>query len=411
MAVIKPFKALRPRHDLADQVAALPYDVMKSEEAKEMVQGNEHSFLRIDRAEINFPEMPDPHDPKVYAKAREIFLDMLAQGHFIQDERECFYIYRQIMDGRAQTGLVACASVDDYNNDVIKKHEHTRPDKEQDRIDHIKALEAQTGPIFQTYRDDGQISGLIDEWVRKHDPIYQFRAYNVDHICWIVDRPETVNELKSLFAGVANLYIADGHHRSAAAVRVAMEMRKQNPDPEAEFNYFLSVLFPASDLKIWPYNRLVKDLAGASLEEFFQQVEERFVLEKAPASPYAPEQKGTFGMYIADQWYRLTPRPGVVPKDDLVKGLDVAVLQDQLLAPILKIADPRTDQRIEFVGGIRGLKELERRVNEDMQVAFSMYPTSIEEIIAVAGHNQVMPPKSTWFEPKLLSGLFIHKLH
>lgn len=411
MAVIKPFRAVRPRQDLAHQIAALPYDVMDSVEAKEMVKGNEYSFLRIDRAEINFPEMADPLEERVYAKAGEIFNRMMAEGQFIQEKQDAFYVYRQIMDGRAQTGLVCCASIDDYENNIIKKHEFTRPDKEIDRINHIKALDAQSGPIFQTYLDRAEINAIINDWANSRKPVYQFTAHGVEQIVWIIDDQAVVQKLVDLFAEVDYLYIADGHHRSAAAVRVAMEMRKQNPDPEAEFNYFLSVLFPASDLKIWPYNRLVKDLAGASLEEFFQQVEERFVLEKAPASPYAPEQKGTFGMYIADQWYRLTPRPGVVPKDDLVKGLDVAVLQDQLLAPILKIADPRTDQRIEFVGGIRGLKELERRVNEDMQVAFSMYPTSIEEIIAVADHNQVMPPKSTWFEPKLLSGLFIHKLH
>lgn len=410
MAVVKPFRAVRPNGQLAAQIAALPYDVMNSQEAKEMVAGNDLSFLRIDRAEINFPEILDPHDPRVYAKARELFQDMLAKGQFIQDEQECFYIYRQIMDGRAQTGLVACTSIDDYQNDVIKKHEFTRPDKEQDRIDHIKALEAQTGPIFQIYRDHAEVAEIIQDWVASHEPLYQFSAYGVDQICWKVDCPRTVERLVSLFAGIDYLYIADGHHRSAAAVRVGLKLREKNPDPRAEFNYFLSVLFPASDLKIWPYNRLVKDLGGLSREEFFRQVEERFSLAKAPTAPYAPEEKGTFGMYIAGQWYKLTPRPGVVPTDDLVKSLDVAVLQDQLLAPILKIADPRTDQRIEFVGGIRGLKELERRVGEDMQVAFSLYPTSIEEILAVADQGQVMPPKSTWFEPKLLSGLFIHRL-
>jgi len=411
MAVVKPFRAVRPNGKLAAQIAALPYDVMNSREAKDMVEGNELSFLRIDRAEINFPEIPDPHDARVYAKAREIFQEMLAKGQFIQDDQDCFYIYRQIMDGRAQTGLVACTSIDDYNRDIIKKHEFTRPDKEQDRIDHIKALEAQTGPIFQTYRDQEEISRIIHDWVETHEPVYQFSAYNVDHVCWIVDCPETIQKLVFLFAGVPHLYIADGHHRSAAAVRVGMELRQQNPDPQAEFNYFLSVIFPASDLRIWPYNRLVKDLAGLTQEDFLARIGERFVVEKAPSSPYAPEEKGTFGMYLAGQWYKLTPRAGIVPAGDPVKSLDVAVLQDHLLAPILKIEDPRRDERIEFVGGIRGLQELERRVQEDMQVAFSMYPTSIQEVLEVADSNQVMPPKSTWFEPKLLSGLFIHKLY
>lgn len=410
MAVIKPFKALRPRSDLVDQVAALPYDVMNSQEAKEMVEGNNYSFLRIDRGEINFTEMPDPHEPQVYAKAREILDDMVKQGHFIQDEQDCLYIYRQIMDGRAQTGLVTCTSVDDYNNDVIKKHEFTRPDKEQDRIDHIKALHAQTGPIFQTYRDHAQVVRVINEWIDDHKPVYEFTAHNVEHICWVVDCPTTIQTLIDLFAKIDHLYIADGHHRSAAACRVGMEMRQENQDPGAEFNYFLSVVFPASDLKIWPYNRLVTDLNGYSEEEFVQKVKESFVLEEAPSSPFEPTERHSYGMYLGGTWYKLTPKPGIVDTDDIVKDLDVAVLQDHLLEPILNIQDPRRDARIDFVGGIRGVRELERRVQGGMKVAFSMYPTSIDEILDVADSNQVMPPKSTWFEPKLLSGLFIHKL-
>ena len=410
MARIEPFKALRPRSDLADKIAALPYDVMSSSEARDMVEDNHHSFLRIDRAEINFPELADPHEPNVYAKAREILDAMVDNQHLIQDETECFYIYRQIMDGRAQTGLVSCTSIDDYQNNVIKKHEFTRPDKEQDRIDHIKALQAQTGPIFQTYRDSPEITRLINEWIDDHQAVYAFTANDVEHICWVVDCPRTIRTLVELFAGVDHLYIADGHHRSAAATRVGMDMRKGNPDPEAEFNYFLSVLFPASDLKIWPYNRVVADLNDFSEEAFLKRVEENFILEKAPISPYEPEERKLFGMYVGDQWYKLTPQPEVVQVDDIVKGLDVAVLQDHLLAPILNIKNPRRDERIHFVGGIRGLKELERRVKTDMKVAFSLYPTSIREILAVADRNQVMPPKSTWFEPKLLSGLFIHRL-
>lgn len=410
MAIIKPFKALRPNNNLADKIAALPYDVMSSEEAKEMVQGNNYSFLRIDRGEINFDEIPDPHEPKVYAKAREILDDMVEKKYFIQDETDCFYIYRQIMDGRAQTGLVACTSIDDYNNNIIKKHEFTRPDKEQDRIDHIKALHAQTGPIFQTYRDDARIIRVINEWIDDHQPVYEFHANNVDHICWVVDCALTIQELVKLFADIDYFYIADGHHRSAAAFRVGMEMREQNPDPQAEFNHFLSVIFPASDLKIWPYNRIVVDLNGNSEQEFFQKVEEKFAITKAPTSPFEPQERHVYGMYLGDTWYKLNPKPGVVDTEDVIKDLDVAVLQDHLLGPILNIQDPRRDVRIEFVGGIRGVGELERRVKLDMKVAFSMYPTSIEEILNVADSNQVMPPKSTWFEPKLLSGLFIHKL-
>lgn len=410
MAIIKPFQALRPRGDLAGKIAALPYDVMNSEEAKEMVKGNDYSFLRIDRAEINFPEPTNPHEPRVYQKAREILDHMVEQGHLIQDETECLYIYRQVMDGRIQTGLVCCTSIDDYDNNIIKKHEYTRPDKEKDRIDHIKALQAQTGPIFQTYRDDLKISQIINQWADTHQPIYQFTSANVEHICWIVKCPNTIRELEELFADVDYLYIADGHHRSAAAFRVGMEMRQDNHDPTARFNHFLSVIFPASDLKIWPYNRLVRDLNGASVDEFFEQVKSRFILEQAPASPYQPEQRQVFGMYINDRWHKLTPRPEILQTDDLIKNLDVSILQDHLLDPILNIKDPRRDERIEFVGGIRGLRELERRIQRDMKIAFSMYPTSVEEIIKVADSNQVMPPKSTWFEPKLLSGLFIHKL-
>lgn len=410
MAIIKPFKALRPNSDLADKIAALPYDVMNSREAKEMVQGNPYSFLRIDRGEINFADMPDPHEPKVYEKAREILDDMVAQGNFIQDKTDCLYIYRQIMDGRAQTGLVACTSIDDYENNVIKKHEFTRPDKEQDRIDHVKALHAQTGPIFQTYRDNPAIVRVINEWIEDHKPVYEFEAHNVQHICWVVDCPQTIQTLVGLFGEIDYLYIADGHHRSAAAYRVGLEMREQNADPTAEFNYFLSVIFPASDLKIWPYNRLVVDLNGNTEEEFLQKVGECFVVEKAPSAPFEPEQRHVYGMYLGNTWYKLSPKPGVVDTDDIIKDLDVAILQDHLLEPILNIQDPRRDERIEFVGGIRGVQELERRVQADMKVAFSMYPTSIEEILKVADSNQVMPPKSTWFEPKLLSGLFIHKL-
>lgn len=410
MAVIKPFKAIRPNVKLADQIAALPYDVMNSSEAKDMVKGNDYSFLRVDRAEINFDEMPDPHDPKVYAKGREILDRMIEKEQYIQDEKDCLYIYRQIMDGRAQTGLVACASIDDYHNNIIKKHEFTRPDKEQDRMDHIKSLHAQTGPIFQTYRDNPEVTRVINEWIDDHDPVYEFTAYNVEQICWVVDCPEVIEKIVSLFDGMDHLYIADGHHRSAAACRVGMEMRADNPDPKAEFNYFLSVIFPASDLKIWPYNRLVVDLNGNSEKEFMEKIAEKFVIEDAPSAPFEPQERQTYGMYLANKWYKLAPKPGVVDTNDIVKDLDVAVLQDHLLHPILGINDPRTDERIDFVGGIRGVKELERRVKDDMKVAFSMYPTSINEILDVADSNQVMPPKSTWFEPKLLSGIFIHKL-
>lgn len=412
MALIKPFRAVRPRQDLAHLIAALPYDVMDSAEAQEMVKGNEYSFLRIDRAEINFPELPDPHQERVYAKAGEIFRKMLKAGQFIQDEQDCFYIYRQIMDGRAQTGLVCGTSIDDYRQDVIKKHEFTRPDKEVDRINHIKALQAQTGPIFQTYQEQPAITAIINEWIHNHKPVYEFSAHNVEQIVWVINEEEVVQNIVRLFAEVDYLYIADGHHRSSAAVQVGMELRKQNPHApaDAEFNFFLAVLFPASDLKIWPYNRLVFDLAGASEQEFLQRVGEKFSVEPAPASPYEPKEKRTFGMYLQGRWYKLIPKPEAIVHEDPVRSLDAAILQENLLSPILQIKDPRTDARIDFVGGIRGVGELERRVKEGMAVAFSLYPTAINDVIKVADSGKVMPPKSTWFEPKLLSGLFIHRL-
>lgn len=413
MAVIRSFRALRPRSDLADKIAALPYDVMDSQEAKDMVKHNNYSFLHIDRAEINFPEPTAPHEPRVYLKAREILDQMIEKNYFIQDETECLYIYRQIMDGRAQTGLVCCTAIDDYKNNIIKKHEYTRQDKEQDRIAHIKAVNAHTGPIFQTYLDEPAVNKIINHWADTHQPIYQFVSSNVEHICWIIDCVDTIGKLVELFEKIQYLYIADGHHRSQAAFHVGMEMRRENPKYSitAEFNYFLSVLFPASDLEIMPYNRLIRDSAGLSKQEFFQRIQERFTMETAPFKPYQPERNHVFGMYLDDQWYKLMPKLELIQTDDPVKSLDAAILQDQLLAPILDIRDPRTDERIEFVGGIRGLKELERRVKTDMKVAFSLYPTSINEVINVADQNQVMPPKSTWFEPKLLSGLFIHKLN
>ncbi|NLJ79525.1 MAG: DUF1015 domain-containing protein [Firmicutes bacterium] len=412
MALIKPFRALRPARELAAQIAALPYDVVNSKEAREMVRDNKYSFLRIDRGEINFPEQVDPRDPRVYQKAAEIFQKAVAHKHFIQDQTNNFYIYRQIMEGRAQTGLVAAASIDDYTQDIIKKHEFTLREKEQDRIDHIQALNAQSGPIFQTYRDNPEITEIIDKWAQNQEPEYQFEAHGVEHIIWVLDSPEMIRKITGLFAKIDYLYIADGHHRSAAAVRVGLQKRKDNPNYGADdhFNFFLSVLFPASDLKIWPYNRVVKDLAGYSEEEFLEKIQERFTVEPAPQSPYEPAAKRAFGMYLADKWYKLSPKPGIFDENDPVKSLDAAILQDHLLDPVLNIKDPRKEERIDFVGGIRGVQELERRIKEDMKVAFSIYPTSVQDVIRVADSGRVMPPKSTWFEPKLLSGLFIHKL-
>lgn len=410
MALIKPFRALRPNPAYADQIADLPYDVMSSAEARVMVKDKPYSFLRIDRAEINFPEPVDPHHPQVYAKAGSILRQMITQGLYQLELSECLYIYRQIMDGRSQTGLVCATAVDDYINDVIKKHEHTHPDKEIDRANHIETVGAHTGPILQTYPDQEQITGIIENWISTNQPVYQFTAYGVEQICWVIDAPDVIDGLKALFAAVPHFYIADGHHRSAAALRVAQKKRRENPgfNGTEAFNYFLSVLFPASQLRIMPYNRVVRDLGGLSDVEFLARIQERFDLEQAPVSPYAPEAPHQFGMYFRDKWYKLTAKREYVPEQDPVNSLDAAILQNNLLAPALGINDPRTDKRIEFIGGIRGLGELERRVKEDMQIAFSLFPTSIADVMRVADAGLVMPPKSTWFEPKLLSGLFIH---
>ncbi len=413
MAVVRPFRALRPDSKLVAKVAALPYDVMSSDEARVMVKDNLTSFLRIDRAEVNFPEPIDVHHPSVYSKAREILLQMIADKVYQQDENDCFYIYQQIMDGRKQTGLVCSTSIDDYLNDIIKKHEHTRPDKEQDRIDHIDTTQAHTGPIFQTYKTQPVIEEIIRVWTTQHTPIYDFMAEDgVSHICWVINCEDTIKQLVASFEQVENLYIADGHHRSAAALKVGLKRRESNKQwsGREEYNYFLSVLFPETELKILPYNRVVSDLAGLSDDQFLQRVRENFVVEIAPNQPYQPDEKQTYGMFLAGMWYKLTPKPEACSPSDPVKQLDVAILQDCLLHPILNILDPRTDQRIQFVGGIRGTKELEHRVNQDMKVAFSLYPTAITEVMDVADANKVMPPKSTWFEPKLRSGIFIHLL-
>lgn len=413
MAIIKPFAAIRPNTDLADQIAALPYDVMNTAEAKTMVADNEYSFLRIDRGEVNFTEDIDPHDEKVYAKAAQRLQKMISEQAYIQDSTPKLYIYRQIMNNRAQTGLVCCTAVDDYLNNVIKKHEFTRPDKEQDRVNHIEALNAQTGPIFQTYRNNDSIETIIAQWTEQNEPVYDFAfTNNVTQQVWVIDSEKVIADLVAQFTKIDTLYIADGHHRSAAAYRVAQARREANPNytGDEEFNYFLSVLFPASELYIMSYNRVVHDLAGHSEVEFLNAVAEKFFVIDAPSAPYQPQAKQTYGMHLGKKWYKLTPKPAIVDQNHPINRLDVAILQDHLLAPILGIKDPRTDNRIDFIGGIRGVEELEKRVATDMKVAFSLYPTAIYEVMDVADENMVMPPKSTWFEPKLLSGIFIHKI-
>lgn len=413
MAVIRPFRAYRPAQDLAAQVAALPYDVMSSEEAREMVRDNPHSFLHVDKAEIDLEPDIDLYDRRVYEKARENLDKMIEERIFVQDAQPCLYIYRQTMRGRAQTGLVACLSIDDYLNNVIKKHELTRADKEQDRINHVDYCDAQTGPIFITYRARAEIDEIISAWTTK-EPVYDFVSEDgIGHTIWVIDDVQTIEKLVGLFGQIDYLYIADGHHRSASAVRVGMKRRKQLTgfDGSEEFNFFLSVVFPDSDLYIMDYNRLVKDLNGMNSEQFLQKVGEKFSVTPYDGSgPYKPENRNSFGMFLDRQWYVLQAREGSFDDSDPVKRLDVSILQDNLLRPLLGIEDPRTDKRIDFVGGIRGLHELEKRVAGDMKIAFSMHPTTIQDLMDIADAGKVMPPKSTWFEPKLRSGIFIHKL-
>ncbi|MBS5986599.1 DUF1015 family protein [Clostridium sp.] len=417
MAIVKAFKSIRPIEELASKIAALPYDVMSSEEARDMVVDNPCSFLHIDRAEIDLDPSVDIHDKKVYEKARENLDKMIENGQFIQDEKPCLYIYRQIMNGRAQTGLVFCASIDDYLNNVIKKHEYTRADKELDRINHVDYCDSNTGPIFLTYREDEVTSEVIKEWTKegtKRKAVYDFISEDgIGHQVWVIDNEIIVEEIIALFNEIENLYIADGHHRSASAVKVGLKRREENPDytGEEEFNYFLAVAFPDNDLMVMDYNRVVKDLNGLSTDEFFEKLKDNFIIiESKENVPIKPVSKHTFGMFIEDKWYLLEAKKGSFNEEDPIKSLDVAILQDNILTPILGIEDVRTSDRIDFIGGIRGLSELERRVHKDMKVAFSMYPTEVGDIMKVADTNQVMPPKSTWFEPKLRSGLFVHKL-
>ena len=411
MAVIRPFQCVRPRTDVADRVAALPYDVYNRQEAKKEVEREPLSFLKIDRAETNFDDSVDTYAPEVYQKAKEILNEEIARGIYEKDDSEAYYIYELTMNGRAQTGLVACASVDDYVNNVIKKHENTREDKEIDRITHVDTCSAQTGPIFLAYRAQDAINKRV-EANKEKEPVYDFTAVDgVKHRVWKMSDPEDVEAIRKAFENLNQIYIADGHHRAASAVKVGLKRRKENPahTGKEEYNFFLSVLFPHDQLMIMDYNRSVTDLNGLTVPEFLEKIKENFEVEKV-SGQVRPQEKGTFGMYLEDGWYVLKAKENLYEGKDAVGRLDVAVLQDYLLNPVLGIQDPRTDERIEFIGGIRGLSELEKKVKEGMKVSFSMYPTSITELFDVADQNLLMPPKSTWFEPKLRSGLFIHQI-
>ena len=409
MAHLEPFRGLRPRRDIAPSVAAPPYDVLSSEEAREMAGTNPHSFLHIGKPEIDLPPGTDPHSDEVYAKGKENFERFVREGILIQDPRRSFYVYKQIWGKHVQTGLVAAASCQDYLDNVIKKHELTRPDKENDRMRHIETLGAQTGPVFLTYRAVGAIDALIEEATAR-EPEYDFpTSDSVRHVFTLVNEDRIIRSLREEFAALDVLYIADGHHRSAAATRIKVRRQKENPDHtgKEEYNFFLAVIFPHDQVKILPYNRVVKDLNGLPNESFLQKVSRNFVVR--PGGRKTPARAKHFSMFLAGAWYALKAKPGTYDPADPVASLDVAILQANLLAPILGVADPRTDKRIDFVGGIRGTAGLEKRVREgDFQVAFSLFPTTVDQLFSVAEQGKTMPPKSTWFEPKLKDGLAVH---
>lgn len=411
MAEIKPFRCIRPSKEAASAVAALPYDVYDRKEAKEIVKKNPLSFLAVDRAETQFEDGKNPYAPEVYEQAARTLKRWQQEGILTEDESPFYYLYELVMEGRAQTGIVACASVDDYSCGVIARHENTREEREQDRIRHVDVTNAHTGPIFLAYRSQEELNGLV-ALEKKKTPLYDFISEDgICHRVWKIEDPQKAEEIHRIFSGIPRVYIADGHHRAASAVKVAAMRREANPSwtGNEEFNYFLSVLFPDDQLMIMPYNRVVQDLNGLTREEFLKKTERYFVVTERGRKAFSPEQKGQVGMYLDGSWYQLDARPEICT-DDPVKGLDVSILQDRILGPLLGIGDPRTDSRIRFVGGIRGLSELERLVDSGAAVAFSMYPTSIRELFEVADAGLLMPPKSTWFEPKLRSGLFIHAI-
>lgn len=411
MATIKPFRCIRPAVKVAAQVAALPYDVYNRSEACEEVKDKPLSFLRIDRAETQFDNSVDTYDERVYLKAKELLDEMIADGTFVSDSDDAYYIYELVMDGRSQTGIVACAAIDDYQNNVIKKHENTRAEKEADRIKHVDVCSAQTGPIFLAYRSQNAINSVVAR-VKNNLPLYDFTASDgISHRAWKISDTADVEAIRGAFEKLDSIYIADGHHRAASAVKVGLKRRAENPgyNGDEEFNFFLSVLFPDDQLMIMDYNRVITDLNGLSKDEFVRKISADFNVEKIGTEAYKPVKAREIGMFLENEWYKLTVNDNIV-SDDPVEGLDVSILQKHLLTPILGIGDPKTDKRIDFVGGIRGLKELERRCKSDMKVAFAMYPTSISQLFEVSDAGMLMPPKSTWFEPKLRSGLFIHKI-
>jgi uncharacterized protein (DUF1015 family) len=407
MAIISPFQALRPQPELAGKVASKPYDVLSSAEAKEEAKGNPQSFLHVTKSEIDLPDTTDVHSPAVYEKASTNLQQLIYEGVLFREEKPCYYIYQLAMSGRKQTGLVCLSAIDDYFNDVIKKHEFTRPEKEQDRINHIKATGAQTGNVFLAYRDVKEINDLITNWKKNNQPVYDFKATDtIQHTVWVINNDAVINSITQTFAAkIPATYIADGHHRAASAAKVS----KQLPKNDAA-KFFLTTIFPASELAILDYNRVVKDLDGLDAEDFISALQDDFMITQSP-EPVKPSQLHEFGMYLDKQWYILTARRGTYSNDP-VGVLDVTILSNNILDRILDIEDQRTDKRIDFVGGIRGLTELEKRVKSgEWKVAFSLYPVTIEQLFNIADSGEVMPPKSTWFEPKLRDGLLTHTLN
>ena len=404
MAIIKPFQSLRPQPELAQQVASRPYDVLNSEEAKVEAMDNPVSFLHVTKSEIDLPADIDTHSTAVYEKAKNNLQQLIQNGILFKEEKPCYYIYQLIMNGRSQTGLVCVSAVEDYSNNIIKKHEFTRPEKEKDRIDHMRNIEAQTGNVFMAYRDVTKINALVDGWKITNKPVYDFTATDgIQHSVWIIDRDIVINSITELFNNhVPATYIADGHHRAASAAKVS----KQMPD-SSDAKYFLTTIFPASQLVILDYNRVVKDFYVLTAAKLISRLQDDFFITLS-TEPVKPTQLHEFGMYLEGQWYILTSRKGTYT-DDPIGVLDITILSKNILEKLLGIKDQRTDKRIDFVGGIRGLEELEKRVNSgEMKVAFSLYPVTIDQLFDIADSGNVMPPKSTWFEPKLRDGLLTH---
>ena len=413
MALFQAFRAVRPAEGKAEKVAALPYDVVSREEAREIGEKNPYSFLHVDRAEMDLDPEIDLYDAVVYQKAKENLDRFQAEGTLIQDEKPNYYLYELIRKGKSQTGIVGVSSIDDYMNGVIKKHELTREDKEQDRIHHVDICDANTGPIFLACRYPKELLVLMENWKNSHEPVYDFTSEDeITHRVWIVDEEEKIQKIHSLFGGISSIYIADGHHRAASAVKVGQKRRKEHPDytGKEEFNFFLSVVFPYNQLTILPYHRIVKDLKGMEPKAFIGSMKFNFELMAMPGFPCKPVEKHCFGLYVDGEWFHLKAYPDVYAKKDSVGQLDVSILQDKVLGPVLGIEDPRTDERICFMGGNHKLKDLAAAADETGGAAFAMYPTSMEELMAIADEGKLMPPKSTWFEPTLRSGLFIHKL-